>query len=153
MPGHSILEECMLITKNKNRIFYKAGIFFCDTTCRQAHQDITEFWVISFFSLIENTGLGKPFHEIEPFIQWRKISSEDFSNTYFDLIHNYRPEDAFQESPSYKTSRTDLEKPVFSEGFKVLDTDLIKSAVAGTADDDYVSYFIIDEIVSEQHGW
>lgn len=151
---HIAIEECMLITGTQNKTFYKAGIFFCSTPCQKRPLDIVDFWVESFFCLIENTWMGNFFNEmVPPLIQWRKVSSEEFSNTYFYLIRNYQPEPSFQEQQAYEGTRVEFEKIVFSKAFKVLDTGPIKSAVAKTGDNRYVSYFIIDETIGEQYGW
>lgn len=151
VPSQDTFVECMLVAYTQDSAYYKGGIFICDEGSSELYMNKINFWVRSFYSFIENARNWRMFQEVVPLIQWKNISPADFSEQYYKLIKDYKPDHFFLETQSYEESKIAIEDRVFSETVNVLDGSIVSSVAK--ADGGYISFFIIADEIGLQYKW
>lgn len=127
------LHEVMLSPRGNPLTIPDTGIFISTKQSENYYSDIFQFWVRAFFCFGENTGLWDVYEGANSNINCIDISADRFEKEYKDLLTRYVP-------PTFWPSIVELENRTFNKAYLVLDTAVIKSAVA-ESDGEYLAYF------------
>lgn len=150
-PQREFFAECMMLGHVEDSYYYKGAIFTCDKSSVSAYKGISDFWVRSFYALVENAWLGDLFHKVIPLIHWEPISSDVFVNQYRDMMKECDIESMAGKKCVEIGAPKNLDSDNINFAVNVLKDSVISSIAI--SNENYISYFILNDEIGIRRKW